>query len=138
VVVELKVYNESFTFLTKGEVSFVDLTDMVHQAVSKSGLRNGLIHVFAPHATGIIVLTEYERGLLNDIREILNRLVPKESLYEHPDNAHSHLRSMLFSPCKTLPLVDGRPLLGTWQSIFFIETDTHPRHRRVVVQVIGE
>lgn len=134
----MKVFNESFTFSTKGEIDFVDLTGRVRETVRRSGVKNGLAHVFAPHATGIIALTEYESGLLNDIKNTLEKLIPKHAPYHHPSNAHSHIRSMFLCPDRTLPIVDGRVVLGTWQSLFFIETDVYPRQRTVVVQVIGE
>jgi secondary thiamine-phosphate synthase enzyme len=133
-----RVFNTSFSFSTKGEIEFVDLTGRVHEAVSKSGIKNGLVHVFAPHATGILVLTEDEHSLLNDVRALLERLVPTEGSYGHPSNAHSHLRSMLFPPDRTLPVVDGRAVFGTWQSLLFVETDVYPRRRTVIVQVLGE
>jgi len=134
----MKVLNESFTVSTRGEVDFIDLTDNVQEIVRKSGIKNGLVHVFAPHATGILILTEYEPSLLNDIRSLLEKLIPKRAPYQHPVNAHSHLRSMLLCPDKTLPIVDGHIVLGTWQSLVFVETDVHPRRRTVVTQVIGE
>ncbi len=116
----------------------MDLTDRVHYLVSESGIKNGLVHVFAPHATGILVLTENDYALLNDIKAFLKGIVPKNRSYEHPSNAHSHLRSMLLPPDKTLPVIDGRVELGTWQSLFFIETDVYPRQRTLLMQVIGE
>lgn len=134
----MKVFNESFSFSTKGEIDFFDLTDRVERVVRDSGVKNGLVHVFAPHATGILILTEYEPSLESDIRNFLENLVPKRGSYQHPSNAHSHLRSMLLSPDKTLPIVDGHVALGTWQSLVFVETDVYPRQRTVIVQVIGE
>ena len=134
----MRIVNESLTFSTRGEIDFIDLTDRVQAVVKSAGIKDGLAHVFAPHATGIIVLTEHEPSLLNDIRNILEKLIPKRGSYQHPSNAHSHLRSMLFPPDRTLPIVDGRVVLGTWQSLLFIETDVYPRRRTVVVQVIGE
>jgi len=133
-----KVFNTTYSFSTKGEIDFVDLTDKVHEVVSQSGVRNGLVHVFAPHATGILVLTENEYGLLNDIKNFLEKVIPKRGGYMHPSNAHSHLRSMLLPPDKTLPVVDGRVEFGTWQSLIFVETDVHPRRRTVIIQVIGQ
>jgi len=133
-----KVFNTTYSFSTKGEIDFVDLTDKVHEVVSQSGIRNGLVHVFAPHATGILVLTENEYGLLNDIKNFLEKVIPKRGGYMHPSNAHSHLRSMLLPPDKTLPVVDGRVEFGTWQSLIFVETDVHPRRRTVIIQVIGQ
>ncbi len=134
----MKVLNESFTFSTRGEIDFVDLSSRVEEIVRKSGVKNGLAHVFAPHATGILILTEYESALLNDIKGALERLIPKRGSYHHPSNAHSHLRSALLCPDRTLPIVDGRVAFGTWQSLLFVETDVYPRKRTVIVQVIGE
>ena len=134
----MKVYNESLRFSTRGEIEFIDLSEKVQEAVEKSGIKDGLAHVFAPHATGVLVLTEYEPNLEEDIRGMLEKLVPKRASYQHPSNAHSHLRSLLLSPDKTLPVIDGRVVLGTWQSLLFIETDVHPRQRTVIIQVIGE
>jgi secondary thiamine-phosphate synthase enzyme len=134
----MKIVNESFTFSTEGEIDFVDLTGKVKNVVRESGVKNGLVHVFAPHATGVIVLTEYESGLLDDIKSVLEKLIPRRASYHHPSNAHSHLRSMFLCPDRTLPIVDGQVVLGTWQSLFFIETDVHPRRRTIIVQVLGE
>ena len=134
----MKIYNETVRFSTRGEIEFVDLTSKVEEVVEKSGIKNGIVHVFAPHATGIIILTENEPGLLNDIKNFLERIIPKIGSYGHPSNAHSHIRSMLLPPDKTLPLINGRMALGTWQSIIFVETDVYPRQRSVIIQVIGE
>lgn len=134
----MKVFNESFTFSTRGEIDFVDLTSKVQEVVSRSGIRNGLAHVFAPHATGVFILTEHEPSLDNDVRNLLEKLVPKRGSYQHPVNAYSHLRSMLLPPDRTLPVIDGRVVMGTWQSLVFVETDVHPRRRTVIVQVMGE
>ena len=133
-----KVFNKSFDFSTKGEIEFIDLTDHVQEAVVKSGVKNGLVHVFAPHATGVLILTENDYGLLEDIRGFLERVIPKHEGYRHPSNAYAHLRSMLLPPDKTVPVIDGRAEFGTWQSLMFVETDVHSRRRTVIIQVIGE
>jgi secondary thiamine-phosphate synthase enzyme len=134
----MKVFNESFRFSTRGEIDFADLTDEVQNIVANSGVKNGLAHVFAPHATGILILTEYEPSLMADLKNVLEKLIPKRASYRHPSNAHSHLRSVFLCPDRTLPIVDGRVVLGTWQSLVFVETDVYPRQRTIVVQVIGE
>lgn len=133
-----KVFRETYTFSTKGEIDFIDLTDKVREIVSRSGVKNGIVHVFAPHATGILILTENEHGLLGDIKIFLEKIIPKKGGYMHPSNAHSHLRSMLLPPDKTLPVVDGNVEFGTWQSLIFVETDIHPRRRTIIIQVMGE
>lgn len=134
----MKIFNESFKFSTRGEIDFEDLTGKVQNIVTKSGVKNGLAHVFAPHATGILILTEYEPSLMADLKEALEKLIPKRASYRHPSNAHSHLRSVFLCPDRTLPVIDGRVVLGTWQSLVFVETDVYPRQRTIVVQVIGE
>lgn len=133
----MRLYNTSLIFPTKGEVDFIDLTKKIEEAVSKSGMKNGLVHVFAPHATGIITLTENDWSLLQDAKDTLDKLLPRGK-YRHPSNAHSHLRSMFLSPCKTIPLIDGKLALGTWQNILFIETDVSPRQRTIIIQIVGE
>ncbi|MEM2098779.1 MAG: secondary thiamine-phosphate synthase enzyme YjbQ [Candidatus Bathyarchaeia archaeon] len=135
---EFKVFSATHSFSTKGEIDFVDLTDIVQSVVSKSGIRNGMVHVFAPHATGILILTENEYGLLEDIKTFLEELVSRRRTYRHPSNAHAHLRSVLLPPDKTLPVIDGRVEFGTWQSLLFVETDVYPRKRTVIIQVMGE
>lgn len=134
----MKIFNSTLEFSTKGEIDFKDLTEDVQGIVSKSSVKNGIVHVFAPHATGVIVLTEHDWNLLEDIKKTLEDLIPKRASYRHPSNAHSHLRSMFLQPDRTLPIVDGKLALGTWQSLLFVETDVHSRRRRVTVQVLGE
>jgi secondary thiamine-phosphate synthase enzyme len=135
---DFKVFSMSHSFSTKGEIDFIDLTDKVQEVVAQSGVKNGIVHVFAPHATGILILTESEYGLLNDIKAFLEKIIPKHGAYRHPSNAHAHLRSVLLPPDKTLPVVGGRVEFGTWQSLVFVETDVYPRRRTVIIQVIGE
>ena len=135
---DLKVITKSYTFNTKGEIDFTDLSDKIQEEVTQSGIKNGIVHVFAPHATGILILTENEDALLNDIKKFLEELAPKNKTYQHPSNAHSHLRSMVLPPEKTLPVVDGLVTFGTWQSLLFVETDVYPRKRTLIIQVMGE
>ncbi len=133
-----KVTNKTYRFSTQGEIDFIDLSSKVQEEVSSSGIKNGLVHVFAPHATGILILTENDDALLSDIEAFLEKLVPRHGSYRHPSNAHSHLRSMLLPPDKTLPVIDGQVEFGTWQSLLFVETDVYPRERTIIIQVMGE
>jgi secondary thiamine-phosphate synthase enzyme len=135
---DFKVTNVRHTFVTKGEIDFVDLTSTVGSAVAKSGIKNGIVHVFAPHATGILILTENDYPLLKDIELFLENLVPRNEDYNHPSNAHAHLRSMILPPDKTLPIINGIVEFGTWQSLLFVETDVYPRKRTIIIQVLGE
>ncbi len=133
-----KVVNKTFKFRTQGEIDFIDLTDKIQEEVSDSKIKNGIAHIFAPHATGILVLTENDGALLEDIKVFLKELVPKHQEYQHPSNAHAHLRSLLLPPDKTLPVMDGHAVFGTWQSLLFVETDVYPRERTIIIQVMGE
>ncbi len=133
-----KVTNKSISFTTRGEIDFVDLTHKIQDEVTVSGVNNGLAHIFAPHATGILILTENDDALLEDIRALLEELAPKQKAHQHPSNSHSHLRSILLPPDKTLPVINGKVVFGTWQSLLFVETDVYPRKRTVIIQVMGE
>lgn len=120
------MFNFTYSFSTRVEGEFVDLTGIVQEVVAKFGIRNGIIHAFAPHATGVLILTENDPALLEDIRRFLEKIAPANAHYNHPSNAHSHLRSVLFAPDRTVPVVDGRAGFGTWQSLLFMETDVRP------------
>ena len=133
-----KVVNKIIKLKTKGEIDFIDISDNVLEVVATSGIKNGIVHVFAPHATGILILTENDDALLQDIRNFLEELVPHSNRYNHPSNAHSHLRSMILPPDKTIPVVNGCVEYGTWQSLLYVETDVYPRERTVIIQVMGE
>jgi len=133
----LRVFSSSFSFKTRGEVGFVDITEEVERIVSESGIIEGIALVFAPHATGAIILNENDPSLLEDLRDLLERLVPRGG-YRHPVNAHSHLRSIFMEPSKVIPVSGGKLKLGTWQSIIWVEVDTRPRVRTVFVTLLGD
>lgn len=133
-----KIINKTIKFTTQGDIGFIDLSNRIQEEVHNAQIRNGIVHVFAPHATGILILTENDDALLKDIKEFLEEIVPKQKPYHHPSNAYSHLRSMLLPPDKTLPVSDGEVQFGTWQSLFFVETDVYPRNRTVIIQIMGE
>ena len=137
----MKVVTKELRFSTKGEIDLVDITREVERIVEESGIENGQVLVFVPGATGAIVTIEHESGLLEDFKRALKELVPKGKGYLHDridDNAHSHLRATLLGASECFPIVDGRLVRGTWQQIFFVELNVIPRHRRVIVQVMGE
>jgi len=128
---------------SKGEGDVIDLTDKLQEVLDKSGLKNGVLTVFVPGSTGAITTIEYEPGLVVDIRNVLERIAPKGAYYEHEKrwhdgNGHSHVRASLIGPSLTIPFIDGKLTLGTWQQVVFLELDIRPRHRRLVIQMIGE
>lgn len=133
-----QLITKQITFKTKEAISFTDLSVEIQQIVLDTQIKNGIIHVFAPHATGILVLTENDPALLEDIKIFLKRMIPEADNYNHPSNAHAHLRSIIFPPDKTLPIIDGQVAFGTWQSLLFIETDVYPRKRTITIQILGQ
>ena len=134
---------EEFTIETKGENDFIDITPKVIEIVRKSGIKNGLVNVFLPGSTGAITTMEYEPGLKKDLALALARIAPSGIYYHHSamwgdDNGRSHVKASIVGPSLTVPLKNGELILGTWQQIVFLELDTRPRLRRIIVTVIGE
>ncbi len=135
------VYSTEIDLDTEGEIQIFDITLNVRNAIKDSGITKGLVNVFVPGATGAITTLEYEPRLVQDTINLLKKLVPKGIGYQHDyqdDNAHSHLRASLLSPELTIPVIDGAPVLGTWQQVVFLELDTRGRERKLIVTVIGD
>jgi len=139
----MATYRQSFSIETRGEVQAIDVTDRVALAVRTSRIREGIACVFTPHSTAAIVANEWEHGLIErDLPAALDRLAPRGESYAHnaagDPNGHAHLRAAFLGPSVTFPVADGRPMLGTWQQILFVELDVRKRTREVVVQVVGD
>lgn len=137
------VYREEIEIETAGHRDMHEITKRVDAVVHRSGLRGGIVHVFNIGSTGIIGTIEYEPGLERDLPEMLDRLIPPSLDYGHErawndGNGHSHLQAAMLGPDITVPFSEGGLLLGTWQQIFHLEADIKPRHRRIVVTVMGE
>lgn len=128
---------------TSAKDEVIDITDKVQDIVSKSGIDNGLACIFVAGSTAAVTTVEFEPGLVKDLNEAMDRLYPKGIDYDHhrrwgDGNGHSHVRASLVGPSLTVPIVDGRLLLGTWQQIVFLEFDNKPRSREVAVQIVGD
>ena len=139
----MAVYREEIRIKTAREGDIVDITDLVENVVKRSGISDGVVHVFAIGSTAAISTMEYEPGLKQDLPEILERIAPKNIEYKHhlrwgDYNGHSHIRATILGPSLTVPIKDGRLILGTWQQIIFIELDVRARDRRIMVTVMGE
>ena len=127
---------------TPGNGHIVDLTEGVASVVQTSGVQRGVVIVFATGSTVAVTTMEYEPGGVHDLQALLDRLIPPGSDYEHnrrnhDTNAHAHLRAALIGPSESIPLVDGRLALGTWQQIVLLDFDDRPRRREVTVQVVS-
>ncbi len=137
------VHREEISIHTKGHRDMHDLTDKIASIVGGSRIRNGTVNVFNVGSTAAIGTIEFEPGLQRDLPEILDRLIPPSREYGHEQawhdgNGHSHLQATLMGPSLTVPIADGKLVLGTWQQIFHLECDVRGRQRTVVVTVIGE
>ncbi|MFP4045553.1 MAG: secondary thiamine-phosphate synthase enzyme YjbQ [Candidatus Aenigmatarchaeota archaeon] len=132
------VYQEIIELETQGEVEVKPITGRVEKVVEDSGVENGLCHIFNLGSTGSIFVNENESRLKKDFKDFFSSLTKKEKIYRHPRNAHSHLRAASVGPGETVPVVDGRLELGTWQELFFIEFDIKSRKRRIRVTVTGD
>ncbi len=119
-------------------IELIDITDRVRAAVKESCINDGICVISTRHTTSGIIINENERGLRVDILDMLEQLVPGDRKYAHnsiDNNADAHLRAVLLGMSETIPVEDGHLILGTWQSIFFIELDG-PRNRTVNINVI--
>ncbi|ABW02435.1 secondary thiamine-phosphate synthase enzyme YjbQ [Caldivirga maquilingensis] len=137
----MKVFVRELKYTSRRQVEVIDITSDVEGVVNESGIKNGFIIVFAPHATAAIILNEDEGGLLKDIEDKILELFPRSGNYRHnliDDNANSHLASAFLGQGKVIPLVNGSLIRGTWQNILLVELDGPRAIRRVVVEVIGE
>jgi len=132
-----------FTISTKGFCDIIDITSRVEEAVKKSGVREGICIVSSPGSTIGITTIENEPQLLKDFKELMEKLVPSDRKYHHDDvwgeaNGFSHLRSSLIKPFLTVPVENGRLVLGQWQQIVFVDFDNRPREREIFVKVFGK
>jgi len=139
----LTVITKQLSVQTRGEVEILDITSNVAEEVVRTKLKSGIVTVFVPGSTGALTTIEYEPGLLDDLPNALERIAPKNVSYEHEKrwhdgNGHSHVRASLIGPSITVPFVNGRLTLGTWQQIVFMELDVRSRSRNLVLQIIGE
>jgi len=137
------IKNFSIEFETSGKNEIIDLTSDIRNFVNESEVLNGNALVFVIGSTGGISTVEYEPGLKKDIPELMEKLIPSKNYYHHNEtwhdgNGHSHLRATLIGPSLTIPIIDGKLILGTWQQVIFLEFDNKYHKRRIIVQISGE
>lgn len=142
-ITAMAVESREIRFRTHSEGEILDITDKTQTIVKSSKLKNGVATLFVPGSTASLTTIEYEPGLLADLPHALEKLAPKDAGHEHENrwhdgNGHSHVRASMIGPSLTVPFIDKRLTLGTWQQIVLIELDTRPRDRTVIVQLIGD
>jgi len=136
-------HQQQVSVKTKGHGDMHDLTGQVAAAVAASRIQTGTVHVFNVGSTAAVGAIEFEPGLAQDLPAILDKLIPPSRSYGHEQawhdgNGHSHLQATLLGPSLTVPVSEGRPVLGTWQQVFLLECDVRSRQRTVVITVMGD
>ena len=140
----MKVSSGEIHRSTNGNNHILDVTDELRALVEKSGIKTGQATAMVVGSTAALSTIEFEAGLVNhDVARALDRLAPEDGGYLHEetwhdDNGHSHVRATVVGPSLSLPIVEGKIPLGTWQQVVLLDFDTHPRERRIVVTIVGE
>lgn len=138
----MAVVTDKFGLETQGASDLIDVTPEVARALERSELTNGICNVFVPGSTGALTTLEYEPGLVNDVKDFFDRVIP-EGDYDHnrrwgDGNGHAHVRAALVGPSVSIPFADRSLLLGRWQQIVFADLDNRPRSRELTVTMVGE
>jgi len=139
----MKIFTAKLTQKTQGFCDIIDITDKVRDLIEKEKIRRGQATLFVSGSTAALTTIENESGLVQDLKEFVEKLIPSDRRYHHDarwgdDNGFSHLRASLFGPSLAVPIENGRPLLGTWQQVVLLDFDNRPRTREIIVQLIGE
>ena len=137
------VYQSEITVQTSGHSHMHNLTEQVARIVSESKVRLGVVHLFNIGSTAALGTIEFEPGLEEDLPELLDKVIPPSRAYGHErawhdGNGHSHLQATLLGCSVTVPVREGRLVLGTWQQLFHLECDIKPRRRTIAVTVTGD
>ncbi len=137
------IYQREIQIQTSQHGQMHDLTDEVAQIVGESKVRSGLVNIFNVGSTGAIGTVEFEPGLQQDLPAMLDKLMPPSRDYGHErawhdGNGHSHLQATMLGPSLTVPVKDGKLVLGTWQQVFHLECDIKPRRRTIAITVMGD
>lgn len=128
---------------TSGKTDVIDLTPEIEAKLKLSGIKNGYVLLFIPGSTASLTTIEFESGVVEDLKQAIERLIPSNIPYAHnlrwgDGNGFSHVRASFFGPDLMIPIKDGELLLGTWQQIILIDFDNRKRERKIVVQIAGE
>jgi secondary thiamine-phosphate synthase enzyme len=140
---ELPVKTGSITLNTRGNTDVFDITRELARLITESGLSSGILTVFCPSSTSGLTTIEFEPGAVADLKRLFEELVPAGRDYSHEaawhdGNGHSHMRASLLGPSLTVPFLGKTLTLGTWQQVVYLDFDIRPRHRELVVLMVGE
>ena len=139
----MPVETKEISVIGKEDCGIVDITEEVSDVVKNSKIQNGAVTIFCTGSTGSITTMEFESNLSRDVSEFLERIIPLDRDYHHHKtwgdfNGGSHLRAMFLGPSLTVPFVEKRLTLGTWQQIVYLNFDRIEKTRKIVLQIIGE
>ena len=139
----MAVISETVEIDTNSGIDIVDITALVAEHLAQNGIVRGAVLLFVPGSTGALTTIEYESGVIQDLADAIERLVPRDIPYAHDQrwgdgNGFSHVRAALLGPSLNIPVLQGRLGLGTWQQIVLINFDNRARRRRLIIQVMGE
>jgi len=138
----LEIKSKSISVSTKGNTDVIDVTTQMERFLKEEGAKQGILTVFVVGSTAGLTTIEYEPGLVHPLKEAFERMAAREAPYKHQerwgdDNGHSHIRASLLGPSLTVPFLNGKLCLGTWQQIILVDFDTRPRERELIVQIFG-
>ena len=139
----MKILTAKLTQTTQGFCDIIDITAKVRDLIEKEKIKRGQLTLFVSGSTAALTTIENESGLVQDLKEFVEKLIPSDRRYHHDrrwgdDNGFSHLRASLFGPSLAVPIENGRPLLGTWQQVVLLDFDNRPRTREIIIQLMGE
>jgi len=137
------VVTREITLNTRGECDIIDITPNIEQEVAKAGMAKGVVTIFVAGSTAGLTTIEFESGVLADLQNMWERIVPKNITYAHDrrwgdGNGYSHVRASLLGASLTVPFSNKRLMVGTWQQIVLVDFDNRPRSRQVILQIMGE
>jgi secondary thiamine-phosphate synthase enzyme len=132
---------EIISLKTKADTEFVNITDRIEKIIKKSGFTEGIVNVFVRHTTAGVTIMENEEGVLLDFKLAFEKIAPVSEKYNHnekqdDDNGSSHVRGSILGSSVSIPFKNEKMLLGTWQQVFLVDFDTHPREREIIISII--
>jgi secondary thiamine-phosphate synthase enzyme len=142
----MKAFSTSFTLSSEERTEVTDITKLIREAIHQFPVTSGIALINTLHTTCALFVNEFQSALIDDLKRMLERLVPERGGYRHDDprysdcergNGHAHLRAALLARSVAVGVADGELMLGRFQSVIFAELDG-PRKREIVVQVLGE